>query len=206
MKTNQTYGALAAVTALAVMGVSLSALTFAQTVTPLTCSVAPSTVNTNQAAIFSAVGGNGSYSWSGPNLNVTNSAGSQFAVSYPTPGVRAITVTSAGLTAICSMTVVAPTSTGTLSCSPGVQNITLGQTASVSATGGNSIYTWSSPDVTITNANGAGFSVNYASTGLKTLTVTSAGLTATCAINVLSGVVTPPVTPGLPNTGTGFGQ
>lgn len=208
MKTNQKYGALAAATAVAVMGMSLSALSFAQAVTPLTCSVASSTVNTNQAAIFSAVGGNGSYSWSGPNLNVTNSAGSQFAVSYPTPGTYPITVTSAGQTASCNMTVVAGPSTGTLSCAPGTQNVTLGQTASVSATGGNGTYTWSSPDVTITNPNGSGFSVNYATAGLKTLTVTSAGLSATCAVNVLGSgaVIPPPVTPGLPNTGGGFGH
>ncbi|MDP2648788.1 MAG: hypothetical protein Q8P19_02710 [bacterium] len=208
MRTNTSYLVISAVTALAVAGMSLGALSFAQTVTPLTCSAAVSTVNTNQAAIMTAAGGNGTYAWSGTNLSITNAVGTQFAVSYPNPGVYTVTVTSAGLTANCSFTVVAAT-TGALACSPAAQNVTLGQTAFFTATGGNGTYAWSSPDLTITNAGGSGFSASYASTGLKTLTVTSAGVTDTCAVNVLpSGavIVTPPVTPGLPNTGGGFGQ
>jgi len=207
MKTHQKYLALSVVTALTAVGASLGSLGFAQTVTPLTCSVANATVSTNQSAILTASGGNGIYQWSGTNLNITNSAGSQFAVSYPNPGVYTITVTSAGLNASCSFTVVAAT-TGTLTCSPASQNVTLGQTATYAATGGNGTYAWSSPDLTITNASGSGFSASYASTGLKTLTVTSAGNTATCFTNVLQGavVIPPPVVPGLPNTGGGFNQ
>ncbi|MEK7601326.1 MAG: hypothetical protein AAB480_02240 [Patescibacteria group bacterium] len=206
MKTHQKYLALSVVTALTAMGASLGSLGFAQTVTPLTCSVANPTVSVNQSAVITAFGGNGIYQWSGTNLNITNSAGSQFAVSYPNPGVYTITVTSAGLNASCSFTVVAAV-TGALTCSPASQNITLGQTATYAASGGNGTYTWSSPDLTITNASGSGFSASYASTGLKTLTVTSAGNTAACFTNVLPGaVVIPPVVPGLPNTGGGFNQ
>ncbi len=119
-----------------------------------------------------------------------------------------ITVTSGGQAATCNMTVVAPATTGTLMCSPATQNVTLGQTVSFAATGGSGVYTWSSPDLTINNASGSGFSANYASTGVKTMTVTSAGNVATCAVNVLAGAVTPPpvVTPGLPNTGGGYGK
>ncbi|HWP61603.1 MAG TPA: hypothetical protein VN495_03295 [Candidatus Paceibacterota bacterium] len=202
MKTNQKYVLLSLVTAIALLGGSMAALSSAQAVTPLTCSVNQSTVNTNQSATFTAVGGNGSYIWSGPNLNITNAAGTQFAVSYPTPGTYPITVTSAGLTATCNMTVVAASS-GTLTCTPAVQSVTLGQSASVAASGGNGSYVWSSPDLTINNATGAGFTANFASTGLKTLTVSSNGASASCAVNVLSGGT---VTPGLPNTGGGFGK
>ncbi len=205
MNTNKKYFLLSLVTAIAVAGMSLGSLGFAQTVTPLACSVTPSSVAANQAAIFTATGGNGTYAWSGPNLSVTNSSGSQFAVSYPNPGVYTITVASGGQTASCNTTVVASASSGGLMCSPATQNVTLGQTANVSAAGGNGAYVWSSPDVTITNANGSGFSINYASTGLKILTVTSAGAVATCEINVLAGAVTS-VTPGLPNTGGGYGH
>lgn len=207
MKTNQKYLALSLVAILTVTGISLGSFGFAQTVTPLTCSLGAASVNANQIAILTAAGGNGSYSWSGPNLNITNSAGAQFAVSYPTPGTYPITVTSAGQTAVCNVNVVAA-STGSLMCSPAVQTVTLGQTASVSATGGNGSYVWTSPDLTITNATGSGFSANYASTGLKTLTVSSAGLTATCAVNVIAGsvVTPPPVTPGFPDTGLGYGN
>lgn len=205
MRTNQRYALLSAATALAVVGMSLGAFSFAQTVTPLACTVAPSSVSTNQAATFTATGGTGSYTWSGQNLNVTNATGNQFAVSYPNPGVYAITVTSGSQSVSCNMTVVT-TSGAVLACAPATQNVTLGQVAYVSASGGTGTYTWSSPDLSITNATGSSFSANYATTGLKTLTVTSGGATATCAINVVAGSVTPPVTPGLPNTGGGYGQ
>ncbi len=205
MKTNQKYALLSVVTALALTASSIGAFSFAQVVTPLSCSVASTSVNQNQAAVFTASGGNGSYAWSGTNLNITNSGGNQFAVSYPNPGTYIITVASAGQTANCSMTVVAA-STGTLACAPSVQNVTLGQTASVSASGGNGTYTWSSPDVNVTNPNGSGFSVSYASIGLKTLVVRSGTLAATCSINVLPAATIPPVDPGLPNTGAGFDQ
>lgn len=208
MKTSQKYALLSVATAVAIVGMSLGAISSAQVVTPVTCTVNASSVNTNQAATFTAAGGNGVYSWSGPNLSITNAAGTQFAVSYPNAGVYPITVTSAGLSATCNLNVVASTViTGTLACSPASQNVTIGQVASVSATGGNGSYVWSSPELSIANVAGAGFSANFASTGLKTLTVTSAGATATCSINVLSsGTVIPPVTPGLPPTGGGFGQ
>ncbi|HEY5382952.1 MAG TPA: hypothetical protein VIJ88_00100 [Candidatus Paceibacterota bacterium] len=206
MKTNRKYFLLSLITALAVTGMSLGTLGFAQTVTPVACSVNQSSVGANQAATFTATGGNGTYTWSGPSLSITNASGSQFAVSYPNAGVYTITVASAGQTASCNMTVTGTATSGSLMCSPATQSVTLGQTASVSATGGSGAYVWTSPDVTISNANGSGFSVNYASTGLKTLTVTSAGVAATCEINVLAGAVTPVTTPGLPNTGGGYGQ
>lgn len=207
MKANKKYLVLSLITAITVAGISLGALSFAQTVTTLGCSVNASSVTVGQAAVVTATGGNGTYFWSGPNLNITNSGGNQFAVSYPNVGTYPITVTSAGQTATCNVDVVGAASTGALSCFPATQNVTLGDTAAVSATGGNGTYTWSSPDITITNPNGSGFTVDYGSIGLKTLTVTSAGFTTTCAINVLSNsVVTVPVTPGLPDTGGGYGQ
>jgi hypothetical protein len=94
-------------------------------------------------------------------------------------------------------------------CSPAVQNVTLGQTAAVTASGGTGTYVWSSPDLTIANPSGTGFSANFASVGLKNLTVASGGAVATCQVNVTAGTtppVTPPVTPGLPNTGGGYGK
>jgi hypothetical protein len=207
MKTNKKYFLLSLVTVLTVTGASIGVLSFAQTVTPLTCSVNASSVSVNQAAILTATGGNGSYYWSGTNLNVTNSGGSQFAVSYPDAGVYPITVSSAGQTVTCNVNVIGAVSTNALGCFPATQSVALGQAASVSATGGTGTYVWSSPDLSIANPNGSGFSANYATAGLKTLTVTSGGLVTTCAINVLSSGVTVPVTtPTLPNTGGGYGQ
>ena len=208
METNKKYFVLSSVTALAVVAMSLGALSFAQAVTPVSCSAAVSTVAPNQAAIFTAAGGNGSYVWSGTNLNVTNATGNQFAVSYPNVGTYPITVTSGGQSATCNVIVAAAAATSGLACFPVTQNVTLGQTASVTATGGNGTYVWSSPDLSIANPNGSGFSASYASVGLKTLTVTSGGLVTTCDVNVLANVVptVPGTTPSLPNTGGGFGH
>ncbi len=201
---------LSFVTMLTVAGMSIGAFSFAQTITPLGCSVGASSVTGAQAVILTATGGNGSYFWSGQNLNVTNSAGNQFAVSYPNPGVYPITISSAGQTATCNVNVAASASTGSIACTPAVQTVSLGNTVAVAVAGGNGVYNWTSPDLTIADPGGSGFRANYATSGLKTLTVTSAGLTATCAVNVLSNRVPSPipapVTPGLPNTGGGFGR
>jgi len=70
MKTNQIYGKYAFVSLVAivaVMAISLGTLSSAQTVTPLTCDVSSPSVRANQAAIFTASGGDGVYVWSGTN-------------------------------------------------------------------------------------------------------------------------------------------
>jgi hypothetical protein len=207
MKTNQKYLILSLATVLTVTGASIGALSFAQTVTPLACSTASSSVAVNQAVVVTATGGNGTYAWSGTDLAITNAGGTQFAVSYPNAGTYPITVASAGETATCNVNVEGTPSTGSLECFPAVQNVTLGETAAVSATGGDGTYTWSSPDLSIADPNGTGFSASYASTGLQTLTVTSAGLVTTCEVNVLANnTIVIPITPSLPNTGGGYGK
>ena len=202
MKTNKKYLLLSLVTIVAVSAMSFGTVGFAQTVTPLTCSNASSSVTVNQVATLTAQGGTGTYNWSGQNLNITNSTGSQFAVSYPSVGVYTVNVSSGSQSASCTVNVVASTTAGSLVCSPAVQSVALGQTATFSATGGNGAYIWSAPDLTITNPNGSGFSASYASAGLKTMTVTSGSLATTCAVNVISNVTIPT----FPNTGGGFGE
>ena len=189
------------------MGMSLGSPSLAQT-PAVSCSVSSASVLPNQAAIFTAAGGSGSYVWSGTNLSITNATGNQFAVSYPDPGVYPITVTSAGQSATCIMTVAGTVASGALICSPAVQNVTLGQNATFAATGGTGTYIWSSPDLTITNSGGTGFIASYASTGLKTMSVSSGGVSTTCLVNVLAGAPLPPVVipPGLPETGGGYGK
>jgi hypothetical protein len=206
MNINKKYFAISLVTLITVAGVSLGALSMAQTVTSLTCSSNAASVAINQSVILTAMGGNGTYSWSGPNLTVTNGGGSQFAVSYSSAGTYPITVSSAGQTATCTVNVGGTVSTNALTCFPATQNVALGQTASVSATGGDGNYTWSSPDLSIANPSGSGFSASYSSVGTKTLTVSSGGLVTTCAVNVIANGTITPVTPGLPNTGGGFGM
>ena len=92
-----------------------------------------------------------------------------------------------------------------VACSSNVSSVLVNQSEVLSATGGNGTYVWSSPDLSIANPNGSGFSASYGSIGVKTLTVTSGGLVTTCSVNVLSDPVIT-VTPGLPNTGGGYGK
>lgn len=192
-----------AIFALTGLGLGSVGVAEAQIVTPLACSVLSSSVGINQNATLTATGGNGTYFWSGQNLNVTNSAGNQFMVSYPNPGNYLVTVSSAGQSANCNVNVVSGNvSSGNLSCLPVSQSITLGQVATFSAVGGNGNYFWSAPDMVITNPTGSGFSASYTSTGFKTLTVASAGLTTNCTVNVLSRITTP----GFPNTGGGYNE
>lgn len=201
MKTKQKYLALSLLAIFTVTGMGLGSVNPAQAAPLLGCSVNLSSVGVNQVATLTATGGSGVYVWSGQNLNITNSAGSQFAVSYPNAGTYWVTVSSAGQTSTCNVYVTASASTGNLVCSPAVQNVMLGQTATFSASGGNGSYTWSASDLTIANPYGSGFSASYASTGLKTLMVSSAGLVATCATNVLTNGI-----PGFPNTGVFDGE
>ncbi len=202
---NKKYIALSLMAAFAVVAMTFGTLSFAQTTT-LSCNVGASSVAPNQSVVLTATGGNGTYVWSGPNLNITNNGGNQFSVSYSSVGSYPITVTSAGQSATCNVNVMTTGTPGALSCFPQTQNVILGNSAAVTATGGNGTYVWSSPDLNITNANGSGFSANFASTGSKTLTVTSGGLTTSCTVNVLAVTTPPTTTPGLPNTGGGYGK
>jgi type VI secretion system secreted protein VgrG len=91
-----------------------------------------------------------------------------------------------------------------LSCAPNFQTVNAGMPVSFTAMGGNGNYTWASPTLTILNPNGAGFTANFATQGTQTVTVASAGQTATCTVNVIGGQVLGTNTgiPGLPNTGS----
>ncbi len=106
--------------------------------------------------------------------------------------------------AILAFTEFSPTSAQTfLACSPAVATATVGQSFMFSATGGTGSYTWSAPDLTLVNPTGSGFTVNYATPGVKTITVTSGTSTANCILNVLAAATTTTTTIGLPGTGGG---
>ncbi len=96
--------------------------------------------------------------------------------------------------------------TTSLSCSPASTMVAPGQSVTLSASGGNGTYQWSSPGLTITNPFGANFAVTFNRDGTFPVTVTSAGTTATCSVLVTGTAVpststAPVTTPGLPNTG-----
>lgn len=167
--------------------------------TALTCSPSSGSVAVNQSITLTATGGDGSYVWSGNNLNITNPTGQQFMVSYNQAGAYQVNVQSAGQTAICTVNVVSSTS-GDLLCLPATQTIALGQSSSYTATGGDGTYQWSASDLSIANPTGSGFTASYASSGTKTLTVSSAGQIATCTTIVMASSPAP----GFPSTGGGY--
>ncbi len=206
--TRQKYVLISLAATLAVAGITFAQLGSAQTTGTLFCTTNTPQVGINQTAVFTATGGTGSYSWSGDNLNVTNPTGSQFSVSYPTVGTYIIHVMSGGQLAGCALTVTSSNSSSSsngLSCTPANQTVSLGQTAYISASGGTCTYTWSAPGLTINNPYGTGFNANFATAGVKTISVTSGASTAACVVNVLANAGTPS-TPGLPNTGGGYGH
>ena len=203
--TRSSYLAILLAVAVVAGALALGQIGYAQTA--LSCSPSSVNVAVNQSATLTASGGSGSYVWSGQNLSVNNATGNQFTVNYPAAGSYAITVSSGGLSATCTVNV-GPVSSGTLTCSPATQTINAGQNASFIASGGNGSYSWSSPDLTISNATGSGLSASFAGSGIKTVTVSSGGQIASCTTNVVAPSSVPPVVvvPGLPNTGGGYGR
>jgi len=186
----------------------------AQTVPALTCSPGSSTILNGQSLVLTANGGIGGYVWSGPGATSTVITSNTFSGTYPDPGSYMVTVSSGTQSANCFITVTASgSSTGgatnpVLSCSPANQSVTVGTLASVSASGGTGSYSWSAPDLIISNPVGSGFSASYTSPGIKTITLRSGSQAAICNVTVVGNatVPVPTPTPGLPNTGGGFGK
>lgn len=70
-------------------------------------------------------------------------------------------------------------------CSPDIQNVGLNTNATVSATEGTGMYSWTGGE-TPPGGNGPSFTTKYSTTGAKTVIVTSGVETDTCTINVVS--------------------
>ena len=87
-----------------------------------------------------------------------------------------------------------------VACNFGLPSVPAGQPATMTASGGNGSYVWSSPGLVIANPTGSSFTATFNAAGTYAVTVTSAGQSATCSILVTPAVVTSG-TPGLPNTG-----
>lgn len=167
--------------------------------TPVVCIPPAGAVLVGQSAVFTAAGGTGTFTWSAPDLTISNPNGTTFTASYTTPGIHQVTVRdSAGQAATCSLNVL-PTSIGTpapLICSPSAQSALVGQQVTFNASGGTGIYAWSATDLTITNPAGSTFRATYGTPGLHVVTLTSGTQSTTCSVNV-----TPVSVPGLPDTG-----
>ncbi|OHB25103.1 MAG: hypothetical protein A2542_00395 [Parcubacteria group bacterium RIFOXYD2_FULL_52_8] len=168
-----------------------------------------STDNTAGLRIASGCGG----SWSGFIGNVDRVVLGNNA--FTLTGVATTTTPSTGVTATSSLLAMSTVydfepAAGTISalmCSPAIVSAAVGQPVTFSASGASGSYVWSGTGLTITNPTGTQFTVTYSSPSVNTITVSSAGQTASCRL-VVTGTspvppVVPPVFPGLPNTGAG---
>jgi uncharacterized repeat protein (TIGR01451 family) len=143
-------------------------------------------------ATFTATGGNGTFSWSAPGGDPTSGSGSSFNTSYNTDGTKTVTVTSNGLTGICTVTVTHVDNFPPV-CAPDTQNVFVGQTATFTASAGNGTFSWSAPGGNPSSGSGSSFNTTYAATGSYTVTVTSGGLTDTCDVVVKPVIHIPPI-------------
>ncbi|MDO8572341.1 MAG: ice-binding family protein [bacterium] len=94
----------------------------------------------------------------------------------------------------------APTSTSCVLTNGSVGNIPMGTSAIFSASGGNGIFSWSAPGASPSSGVGTTFTSLYNNWGAFTVTVTSASLSGSCNVNV---VTIPPTQPTPPSTGGG---
>jgi hypothetical protein len=197
---------------------SVGTITSAQT-SPVACTTNHNNVGINTPVIVTATGGDGTYSFVGGTTSSTGTSGNQFTASYASPGTYPVTVTSGSSSATCNVIVTGqfPTTTtptgGTttvvtspLTCTPAAQSVNINNTAAFTATGGDGNYVWSGQNLNIMNAVGTGFQVSYPSAGTRVISVSSAGQTTSCSLNVVdpnAGLF--PIIPTFPNTGEKYG-
>jgi len=100
-------------------------------------------------------------------------------------GILAAAVSAANSSSVTNILIDAPTvDAPPLVCAPPTQTVSIGQTASVSATGGTGTYAWSAPGGSIPTGTGSTFATSYPTAGTKTITVTSGAQTDTCQVLV----------------------
>ena len=88
------------------------------------CSVSRSPVTAGSAVTFTASGGTGTYTWSSPNLVITNptSSSTNFTATFNTPGNYVVNVVSGGSIAICNLAVTAVEAPDPGPITPGLPN------------------------------------------------------------------------------------
>lgn len=87
-----------------------------------------------------------------------------------------------------------------LACSPTRQNVSVDETATLTASGGSSPYTWSAPGGTPSSGSGNTFSVRYASVGNRLVVVSGGGQTSSpCTVRVNTDAEPTPVLTVNPN-------
>jgi len=163
----------------------------------VTVSPGPVCLPANQAVViggsgsWTAVGGGGSYSWTSDGSDAPNTgSGASYAASYSTAGSYNVNVTDGTYSMTCVIAV-----EPTLTCAPATQDVGVDQDASFTAAGGSGTYAWSSPGSSApTTGSGPTYTARYATTGTKTVTVTSGAQSMDCEVVVNSGLVCAPGT------------
>ncbi len=148
----------------------------------LVCAPASQNVKLNQTASFVATGGNGTYTWTANGGQPAVGGGNTFSTSYSSTGSKQVKVESAGKIRTCN--VVVTEEPQDLVCAPANQNVDINQNTYFVATGGNGTYAWTSTGGQPTSGTGSSYQTKYASSGNKTVVVTSAGKTANCNVTV----------------------
>ena len=154
----------------------------------LQCVPPTQTANVNQNVYFSAIGGNGQFTWTAPNSSQTTGNGNSFQTAYNQGGFQTVTVQSGdGQTASCSVNVITITPPQLL-CSPPNQTAQNGQTVYFSAFGGSGSYTWSASNSQ--TGSGNSFNTVFNTSGSQSATVHSSdGQFAQCNVQVNPVVV-----------------
>jgi hypothetical protein len=166
----------------------------ADTQPQLSCKANPSSGQINDQISFTATGGTGTYSWTTTGGNPNSGNGSVFQTRYDSIGTKTATVTSGSQTATCPVTIFQPTiQQQPPVCIPGSQTVNINQNANFNATGGNGSFSWSvtgggSPGF----GNSSNFTTKFATSGTKTVTVTSNGRTDQCIV-IVNQVSVPPL-------------
>lgn len=160
---------------------------------PVACSPANSTAKTGENITFTAEhGDNSNYSWFAYTGTPQSGSGKTFTTSFSFAGNHGVYVSSNNTWMICNVTVTPAVEP--VACSPVTHSpILVGHWAFFSASGGNNPYVWTaSAGSASPNYVSQNFQVSFNSAGPKTVTVTSAGTSDSCNVQVSSPPPPPP--------------
>jgi uncharacterized protein YjdB len=187
------------------------------TLSPTTVSVSTGSTTILTATVSPANATNKSVTWTSSNTSVA-AVSSSGVVTGVAAGTATITVKTAdgGFTATCAVTVTTATVPVTgVTVSPTTVSVSEGLTTTLTATvlpanATNKSVTWTSSNTSVATVSSSGVVTGVAA-GTATITVKTAdgGFTATCAVTVTGGSVTPcdnPVTITLPFSQNGAGE
>ena len=181
---------------------ALEDIDYRPTPPPLDCSPSTQRVPVGAGAALTSGGGKPPYTWTAPGGNNPGPVtGNSFSPAYAAPGTYTIGISdgsSPQQSSSCQVVVAAP-----LACAPSTQAALVGDTVTLSATGGTPPYTWTAPESSDPGpADGAAFTTIYGKPNKYDVTLTDSGSqpqSSTCDINV-NDAAPPPDSSSPPQT------